>query len=348
MTGTKSLKTKIPKNVSWYLDRRGVRRWRFRKKGFSAELGKFFGSPEFWERLANAQEGFKSRNYEDGPRIQYGTMAWIIAQYKESPNWKGLKASAKKAYRSSLNRLEIEHGNRRLEGLKSVHIEKIMSDMRETPTAANNLLKRLNTLMQLAIKREIIHKNPVTEVDRYKISGDGIHSWSEDEIKQFINTHPQGTLPFKALTIMLYTGMARSDAVKFGWKNIVKDRVEYRRQKTETTGGKLISIPIHPELQSLIDKTPKNQQTFLAIATGKKRSADALGTRMREWCDQAGLENCSSHGLRKAICRRLADAGATSTQIMAISGHNNLTSVEPYIMEANRKRNADVGFEKLG
>ncbi|WCR07328.1 tyrosine-type recombinase/integrase [Paracoccus fistulariae] len=58
---------------------------------------------------------------------------------------------------------------------------------------------------------------------------------------------------------------------------------------------------------------------------------------MRDWCNGAGLPQCTSHGLRKACARRLAEAGAIPHEIMAVAGHETLAEVERY---TNKKRNA--------
>ena len=44
----------------------------------------------------------------------------------------------------------------------------------------------------------------------------------------------------------------------------------------------------------------------------------------------------SPHGLRKATCRRLAKAGCSAHEIMAISGHQTLAEVTRYTVAANR------------
>jgi integrase len=54
-------------------------------------------------------------------------------------------------------------------------------------------------------------------------------------------------------------------------------------------------------------------------------------------CNEAGLPHCSAHGLRKAACRRLAEAGCTPHQIAAISGHETLREIERYTKAASRK-----------
>jgi hypothetical protein len=52
--------------------------------------------------------------------------------------------------------------------------------------------------------------------------------------------------------------------------------------------------------------------------------------------------------MRKAACVRLADAGCTTPEIMAVSGHRTLAQVQIYIEEANRKRGLEAAMNKLG
>jgi hypothetical protein len=61
---------------------------------------------------------------------------------------------------------------------------------------------------------------------------------------------------------------------------------------------------------------------------------------MRDWCDQAGLPQCSAHGLRKAAATVAAENGATSQQLMAIFGWLTLKEAELYTRTAERRRMA--------
>ena len=47
-----------------------------------------------------------------------------------------------------------------------------------------------------------------------------------------------------------------------------------------------------------------------------------------------------AHGLRKAACRRLAEAGCSANEIAAISGHASLREVERYTKAADQARMA--------
>lgn len=80
-----------------------------------------------------------------------------------------------------------------------------------------------------------------------------------------------------------------------------------------------------------------------ACAAGKQDSSPArcLPNVFREWCVEADLpKHCSSHGLRKAACRRLAEAGCSEREIAVISGHESLAEVRRYTRAASRARMA--------
>ena len=66
-----------------------------------------------------------------------------------------------------------------------------------------------------------------------------------------------------------------------------------------------------------------------------------FGAWFRKRCNEAGLsQDCSFHGLRKAACRRLAEAGCSANEIAAISGHASLREVERYTKVADQERMA--------
>jgi len=69
---------------------------------------------------------------------------------------------------------------------------------------------------------------------------------------------------------------------------------------------------------------------------------------MRSAIVAAGLpDRCSSHGLRKAASRRLAEAGCTEKEIQAITGHVSLAEVARYTRAANQKKLARSAVRKL-
>ena len=99
---------------------------------------------------------------------------------------------------------------------------------------------------------------------------------------------------------------------------------------------------MHTALAATIADTPiAGQMTFLVSSTGAAFSSAGFGNIFRDWCDEADMpKRCSSHGLRKAACRRLAEAGCSEHEIASISGHENLAEVRRYTRAASRAKMA--------
>lgn len=221
---------------------------------------------------------------------------------------------------------------------------KIKADMAATPQQANKTLKRLSQMMDLAMKLQW----PTDKaVDKFSSATEGFHSWDEGEIARFYEVHPLGSPAHICMTLMLYAGAAKVDVVKLGPANVKNGRIEYRRKKTQKNpSGILVSLPIHPALATALAARPV-PFTYLETGQNKARSRNGLGTSMRKWCDAAGPPLCSSHGLRKAICRRIAEAGGTPYEIIAVSGHVTLSMAQKYCETFGRRDMADTAFSRL-
>jgi integrase len=332
--------------ASSYTDRHGKRRWRFRKGGFSADLGSDYGSDDFVRRYEAAVAGQKAGGTIGAARTIPGSVSALVASYYRSPDFLNLAESTRRTYRAVIEPFRETHGDKPVRRLERRHVQKFLADKAETPGAANNLRKRLMQLLDHAVSLDWRADNPVKATKPYKTAGQGFHPWDEGEIARFLEVHGPGTMARRAVVLMLCTGAARVDAVKLGPWNIKGDRIEYRRQKTARAGGVLVSVPIHPDLAAVLAECAPDRP-FLATEAGKPRTAAGLGNAMRGWADAAGLTDCAAHGLRKACARRLAEAGCTTHEIAAITGHKTLAEVQRYTADAAREGLADSALEKL-
>ena len=330
--------------ASAYTDRHGRRRFRYRAKNFSAELGSEWASPEFVRRYELALKGQKDTAPQHAAP---GTMAAVVASYLGSVAYRDLADLTQRAYRGALDKLRNDHGDKRVAKLEPRHVRQLMAKA-STANASNFTLKVLRALMRHAVDTGVIDRDPTREVRKYRVATEGFHVWDEGEVSRFYETHPPGTSAHLAMTLMLYSGAARVDAVKLGWSNVSNGRLRYRRQKTKRSGGVLIDIPIHAELQAALDRVPRDRFTFLETHQGRARSAAGLGNSMRRWCDQAGLSECTAHGLRKLCATRLANAGCTDAEIMAVTGHQSRAEVTRYTKAAERSALANEAMDRLG
>lgn len=139
-----------------------------------------------------------------------------------------------------------------------------------------------------------------------------------------------------SMKLLVGPPMARQELLHF-------TEVKNAASRAASRSGKPIKpkhrvIPILPELRAVIDATHIGEETYLVNAHGKPFQATSFGNSFRDWCDAAGLKQCSAHGLRKAGATIAAENGATATQLMAIYGWERLEQAELYTRAANRTR----------
>lgn len=127
----------------------------------------------------------------------------------------------------------------------------------------------------------------------------------------------------------------------YGWlhfteKKDANSRALSRRGKTPRS--KQRAIPILPQLRASIDATATGLVTYLIHTYGKPYKGTSFGNSLRDWCNEAGLPQCSAHGLRKAGATIASHNGARTHQLMAVYGWETLRQAEVYTKAADRAR----------
>ena len=284
------------------------------------------------------------------PKAKAGSFAYLAASYFASSAYLNMRPSTRRAYNAVIERLcksKDKNGNALgalgAATLQRQHVLALMTARADKPTIANQLRKILRALMQHAVEIGLRPDDPTHTVKAMKVKSDGFHSWTDSEIAQFEDRHPIGTKPRLAIALLLYTGQRRSDVVKMGKQHIDKNgAIHLRQMKTSAA----LVIPVHSNLQTVIDATPSEHLAFLTTGAGKPFSSGSFGNWFRKRCNEAGLPHCSSHGLRKAAARRLAEAGCTVHEIAAITGHASLHEVARYTKAVDQARLAVSAMNK--
>lgn len=340
-----SPRLRLPKYCSEFADRHGKMRVRFRRKG--QEPHYFQSVPWTAEFMAEYQaclDKVAAPKIQPGAaRTKPGTISALVVAYYGSPEFRGLSTSTQATYRLIIERFRQEHGGKRVATIERHHIKAIIGKRADTPAAANHLLRLIKTLMAFAVDAGFRREDPTHKLRGFRLRSDGFHTWSEDEIATFEERHPIGSPARLALALMLYTGQRRSDAVKMGWQHVTGDKIKVRQQKTNV----LLAIRMHRRLADVLAGTPRANLTFLTTSFGKPFTPAGFGNWFRDRCNEAGLPQCSAHGLRKAAARRLAEAGCSNQQIKAVTGHRTDREVSRYTAAADQARLADQAMEAM-
>jgi integrase len=330
------------KYVHQWVDKRhgGAKaRYYFRKPGVKRmPLPGLPGSAEFMQAYQEALAGQESpRPMIGASRSKAGSLSALIASYYGSPQFLTLRPSSRATYRSIAECVRAEHGDKPVALLTRKHIVAMLAKKVETPAAANNWLRTMKILMAFAVEEGWRTDNPSAGIKRIRARTQGFHTWDEMEIAAFERRHPVGSMARLAFALLLYTAQRRSDVICMGRQHIRDGLLQVRQQKT----GATLAIPLHPELAAIIAATPTTHLTLVTSNYGRPFTGPGFGNKMRQWCDEAGLPaHCAAHGLRKAACRRLAEAGCSANEIASISGHSTLTEVSRYTKAADQERMA--------
>jgi integrase len=291
-----------------------------------------------------------------GPvRPSTGTWRWLCVEYMKSAAYKRLDPIFQRTRKGILEHTwdepvkpgsSMTFGMVRVEEMtpKALRVIRDRKDAAGLPEAANNRVKAIRAVFKWAMKEELdemqrVAVNPARELDQIKTESGGWHSWEVEEVRQFEDRHPIGSKARLALALLMYTGVRRSDVVLLGKQHVRGGWLKFKPRKTRKAGV-MIEIPVLPELQRVIDASPCGDLTFLVTEYGRPFTANGWGSKMRQWCDEAGLPQCSAHGIRKAAAAIAAENGATTQQLMAIFGWLSLAEAERYTRAAQRRRMA--------
>ena len=235
-----------------------------------------------------------------------------------------------------------KHGDKRVALLRREHVERILAAIR-SPSSRGEWLKALRGLLRFAVPT-MLKVDPTAGITVKIPKSKGHHSWTDDEIEQYRAFWPLGTQQRRVMEFALETASRRGEVVRLGPQHVKNGRIRIER----THGSEDVDIPISPDLQAACDAMPKSHMSYIVNALGKPRSKFSLGRDFAKWATQAGLPaRCRLHGLKKGGMRRIAEAGGTAHELMAISGHKTLSEVQRYTSAADKARLAASAMAKM-
>jgi integrase len=228
------------------------------------------------------------------------------------------------------------------------HVRLLRNRKQTTPAAANRRVAELRKMLAWAVEErgQWVKRNIVTDVKGLKREVKGFIAWTDEEVAKFEAKWPIGSMPRLALSLMLFTGVRRSDAVLLGPPMVEDGSITFTPQKTRRQ-NKVLTLPILDVLQDVLDKTPHGLKTWLVHSGGEAFTANGFGNWFRDRCNEAKLPKCTAHGLRKVAAETAAENGATEKQMMDIFGWTKADLAAYYARKANQKKIASGAMHTL-
>lgn len=342
-------------------DRHGNTRIYFRHSGVKIRVREEPGSAAFQSRydelVAAAAAGTLERPAP--PRsiaAEPGTLGWLWAHYSRSGAFRDLDPSTQATrirVAETMFEEPVHPGAQEtfrafpVERIRLATLEVLRDRKRANPGAANHRVRVLRGIMKWAKAQRHLAADPSIGLTKVRSVSDGHHTWTLEEVAAFEARHGAGTKARLALHLMLYTGARRSDVVRLGRPHLRGGLLSWTAHKNRRRHPVAIDIPVLAPLAETLSISPLGEIVFLVTEHAKPFAVASFGNWFRARCDEAGLPQCSAHGLRKVAATLAAEAGATPHQLMSMFGWRSLAEAERYTRAAERRRLAASGMSLL-
>lgn len=269
------------------------------------------------------------------PPVRKETIAWIIKHcYLPSPQFTELADKTKIGYRRALLQIERWAGDQPARAVSRKAIKAWQRALEESTSrlSAAATLRVLRIVMGVALDEGIIQTNPALKL-RLATPGERDRVWADAEVERFCTAcvAMERRSIAMAVQLALWLGQRQADVLRLAWAKIdlARGRVLVKQQKV----GRELLVPISPELRAWLDTTPRAGDTVvLSERTGAPYAEDNFRALFAEARAAAGLDaDLLFMDLRRSAATRLAQAGCSISEIMAITGHRTLQVVGRYV-----------------
>lgn len=285
----------------------------------------------------------KEYRYARSGKAKVLTLQHVIDEYHRSPEFQQLARRSKVIYERALGMMEPFYAvaitdikRRTVIGHRDLYADK--------PALANQLLMVWGIVLKFAVEREYIPFHPALRIKQLK-TGE-FARWPDSAIEHAMATLPEHLR--RAVVVALYTGQRAGDCIAMQWADYDGAGIRVRQEKT----GAPLWVPCHAALRAELDawrQEPRTSTHILTRATGRPwGSSDSFyNMSSRALREDPAFNGLVFHGLRKTAAAKLAEAGCTTHEIAAITGHATLEMLQHYTREAEQKTRATAAILKL-
>ena len=213
-----------PPHLQRHVTRHGRAVWYVRiGRGARIRIRASFGSPEFDTEYLGAlqalQAGKPARQDRSTP---IGSLAWLIERYRETGKWTGLSLATRRQRENIIKHVLELAGSQPVSRITKANIV-AGRDRRakDAPFQARHFLDTMRGLFRWAVEAGLVKIDPTAGVsDPTLPATEGFAVWTEDDVAAYQKRWPLGTRQRVWLDVLLYTGLRRGDAVRFGRQHI--------------------------------------------------------------------------------------------------------------------------------
>jgi len=280
-----------------------------------------------------------------GRRGKAPTLGALITRYL--PEWSG-QASFRDVERHAKTWRESPLGPRRADDVTPGEIAKVLRNLAAEgewkPASSNRCLAFLKTLLNKAVRDDVLEKNPCSKLKKLEeVPRDRHLSPAEAKKLQAVLSPEQWDI----VSVAIWSGLRQ--AAQLGLKLTDVDLVEGTLKVQERAGRKKTPrlVPLVGDglaaVQRLVERARAQGSPWLFPGRDPKRPLSAKGAHqmLARACQKAGIPDFHYHDLRHTCGSWLTQAGVPSLIVQEVLGHRTAGMTRRYVQtEVGHRREA--------
>ncbi len=201
------------------------------------------------------------------------------------------------------------------------------------PATANRYLSLMARMMQIAVEREYIERNPARAVHKFREDNARERHLSKEEIGRFLEA--LGSLKNRSMAnsfkFLLFTGLRKGEAMTLAWRNVNIEAGTIYLEKTKN--GRTRTVVLNALARQVLDE-------MLALREGDHpyvfpgRDANAPVSNPSKVfaaaLKSAGIEGFHCHDLRHTYASLAINSGASLYDVQKLLGHATSQMTQRY------------------
>ncbi len=287
---------------------------------------------EDWDRYRKGDNSPK--------KTTHGTISWLVDQYQKAPEYTAYKPKTQREFDRLSGHIVGKFGKFKAAAVERRHIKGYYRELLDAGSAdsAARIMKTLHILLEIARDEGLVQVN---HASRMKLPMGNARRvvWDAKEVNTMIAACEANGRRSLGLAVRLGfdLGQRLGDVLSMTWRQYDGNAVLVTQSKT----GATVLIPALPELKTMLDATAKTS-THIVVSeeTSRPYKADNFSHRFRDIADGAGFSDKQFLDLRRSSAVRLAEAGCTTIEVVAITGHTIERGAQ--ILETYAPRSSDM------
>ena len=273
--------------------------------------------------------------------------AFVEGEWREA-RFERRKPATRKTYSHLLDaRLLPAFGAKRLDRIAPVEVRRWFDDFsRAAPGNANNGLKLLRAILNLAVARGHLETNPARGIApnrRPRMT----RFLSRDEIARLyrgLDRHASGRCAAQVdiVRLLLLTGCRRNEIVRLRWTEVRDDTLVLEDSKTGPR-----TVPLGSRARAILDGRPRGESPF--VFPSPCDPSRPYGDHLSLWYrvrKEAGIEDVRLHDLRHTHASHAVMNGVPVPVVSRMLGHSNVRMTLRYAHLGDR--DIEAAAERVG